>query len=110
MKIRIAVAVDPTGAWCAYGNGGSGDEAQMDVCVDAVQPGEARYWIEADVQVPMPAEIAGDASAAARCLDDAKIDAIAEQMPGGIDGFLKHWGWRQFARAIEDAHGVGPNE
>ena len=42
-------------------------------------------------------------------LRDGEIDAIAEQMPGGLDGFLKQWGWRQFARAIEDAHGVGPN-
>lgn len=42
-------------------------------------------------------------------LTDGKIDSIAEQMPGGLDGFLKQWGWRQFARAIEDAHGMGPN-
>lgn len=42
-------------------------------------------------------------------LTDTKIDEIAEKMPGGLDGFLKQWGWRQFARAIEDAHGVGPN-
>ena len=40
-------------------------------------------------------------------LEDEQIDAIAEQMPGGMDGFLKHWGWRQFARAIEKAHGIG---
>jgi len=42
-------------------------------------------------------------------LSDEQIDAIAESMPDGISGFLKTWGWRQFARAIEDAHGVGPN-
>ncbi len=35
-------------------------------------------------------------------LDDADIDAIAESMPGGLDSFLKQWGWRQFARAVED--------
>lgn len=35
-----------------------------------------------------------------------KIDAVAEKMPGGIDGFMKGWGWRQFARAIEAAHGI----
>ena len=35
-----------------------------------------------------------------------KIDSIAESMPGGLDGFLKHWGWQQFARAIEDEHGI----
>jgi hypothetical protein len=40
-------------------------------------------------------------------LDNIAIDQIAESMPGGTDGFLKDWGWRQFARAIEEAHGIG---
>ncbi len=31
---------------------------------------------------------------------DAQIDAIASSMPGGLDGFLKGWGWRQFARKV----------
>lgn len=38
---------------------------------------------------------------------DEEIEAIADGMPGGINGFLKGWGWRQFARAIERAHGIG---
>ena len=38
--------------------------------------------------------------------DDATIDRIAEDMEGGIDGFLKQWGWRQFARSLERAHGI----
>ncbi|WP_244128533.1 hypothetical protein [Burkholderia gladioli] len=51
-------------------------------------------------------ECAGDVPAtaddhAAR-LDDADIDTIAESMPGGLGSFMKQWGWRQFARAIED--------
>ena len=41
-------------------------------------------------------------------LTDAQIDAIAEGMEGGINGFLAQWGWRQFARAIEAAHGIPP--
>ena len=36
-------------------------------------------------------------------LADQQIDAIAESMPGGLDGFLKGWGWRQFARAVLEA-------
>lgn len=36
-------------------------------------------------------------------IGDYDIDKIADSMPGGIDGFLKHWGWRQFARAIIEA-------
>lgn len=35
-------------------------------------------------------------------LDDADIDVIAESMPGGLGSFMKQWGWRQFARAVED--------
>lgn len=36
-------------------------------------------------------------------LTDKQIDAIAESMPGGPDGFLNGWGWRQFARAVLEA-------
>ena len=36
-------------------------------------------------------------------LTNEQIDKIAEGMPGGIDGFLKGWGWRQFARAVLEA-------
>lgn len=36
-------------------------------------------------------------------LSDFEIDAIADAMPGGLEGFLKTWGWRQYARAIENA-------
>lgn len=43
----------------------------------------------------------GDLPEEAVYLADEEIDIIAESMPGGIDGFLKGWGWRNFARAIE---------
>lgn len=36
-------------------------------------------------------------------LTGEQIDAIAESMPGGMNGFMRGWGWRQFARAIEEA-------
>ena len=40
-------------------------------------------------------------------LTDEKIDAIAESMPGGLEGFLKGWGWRRFARAVlENDHNI----
>lgn len=35
-----------------------------------------------------------------RTITDSQIDAIAEAMPGGFAGFLKHWGYRQFARQV----------
>ncbi len=34
-------------------------------------------------------------------LSNERIVEIAEGMPGGLDGFLKGWGWQQFARAVE---------
>lgn len=40
-------------------------------------------------------------------MSDKRITEIAESMPGGIDGFLKGWGWRQFARDIEAEHKIG---
>lgn len=43
----------------------------------------------------------GDLPEEAVYMTDEEIDIIAESMPGGIDGFLKGWGWRNFARAIE---------
>ena len=36
-------------------------------------------------------------------MTDEEIDEIANSMEGGLDGFLKQWGWRQFARAILEA-------
>ncbi|WP_316150455.1 hypothetical protein [Cupriavidus sp. BIC8F] len=36
-------------------------------------------------------------------LTDERIDGIADAMPGGMEGFLKGWGWRQFARQVEEA-------
>lgn len=36
-----------------------------------------------------------------------RITAIAQGMPGGLDGFMKGWGWYQFTRAIEAEHGIG---
>ena len=40
-------------------------------------------------------------------LTDEGINEIAESMPGSLAGFMKGWGWQQFARAIEAAHGIG---
>ena len=40
-------------------------------------------------------------------MTEGEIDAIAESMPGGLKGFCVGWGWQQFAREIERAHGIG---
>lgn len=34
-------------------------------------------------------------------LTDEEITKLAESMPGGLEGFLKGWGWQNFARAVE---------
>lgn len=34
-------------------------------------------------------------------LSDEAIDALFDKLPGGVQGFLKEWGYRQFAREVE---------
>jgi hypothetical protein len=35
-------------------------------------------------------------------ITEKERQAIVDALPGGLDGFLKGWGWQQFAQAIED--------
>jgi hypothetical protein len=39
-------------------------------------------------------------------LGEGRIDQLADSMPGGVQGFMKQWGWRHFARALEQDHGI----
>ncbi len=39
-------------------------------------------------------------------LTEDAIKKIVDGMPGGIDSFCTDWGWLQFARKIEAAHGI----
>lgn len=44
-------------------------------------------------------------------LTDAEICEVANAMPNGFDGYLKDWGWRQYAREIikaEHAKQIAP--
>ncbi|MBM3460767.1 MAG: hypothetical protein FJX76_01570 [Armatimonadetes bacterium] len=52
IKVRIAVAVDHEGTWCAYGSSGGDDEEMMNLACETLLDGEARYWIEAALDVP----------------------------------------------------------
>ena len=38
-------------------------------------------------------------------MTDEQIDAVFEAMPDGSKGWLKSWGYRQFARALLEASG-----
>lgn len=35
-------------------------------------------------------------------LTDAEREALIAGLPGGLDGFLKGWGWKHFAEAIDE--------
>lgn len=56
LKVRIAVAVDPTGEWVAAGWGllekVVPDDELMSTAVDTLNPGEARYILTAELAIP----------------------------------------------------------
>ena len=70
LKVRIAVVVDPDGKWSASGwhianNGTKGkiekaERAMMDGVIDDVGMGEARYWVEAELPVPVEKTVQGE--------------------------------------------------
>lgn len=37
-----------------------------------------------------------------KSLTDEEVEDIMNSMPGGLSGYLRLWGWRTFARAIEE--------
>lgn len=60
IKVRVRVAVWPTGAYCAYGSDSSAKsvESSHDDMLDAHPPGESYVWVTAEIPMP-PAEVAG---------------------------------------------------
>jgi hypothetical protein len=61
VKVKIAVAVDPDGLWIASGYGKQMDWDEQMVCMmDDLAPGEARYWVTAELDVPEVKEIEGE--------------------------------------------------
>ena len=65
VKVRIAVAVDAKGNWNAVGFSGSKNDAdKMELCVEVLDDGEARYWLEAELKLPVHATVQADVSAA----------------------------------------------
>jgi anti-sigma factor RsiW len=61
VKVRIAVAVDPSGNWNATGDANTSPANSMSNAVDFgdIAHGEARYWITAELPVPVVAEVPG---------------------------------------------------
>lgn len=57
IKVRIAVAVDASGEWNACGGTwAKDDKVAMDIAVDPLADGEARYWVETEIALPTSAE------------------------------------------------------
>lgn len=57
VKIRIALAVTADGKWNCAGWSDGDEDDMMGLAVDALDPGEARYWITAEVDLPKTAEV-----------------------------------------------------
>jgi hypothetical protein len=52
VKVRIAVSVDRAGAWSSAGWSGSDSEDLHSYTIESLEPGENRYWLEAELVVP----------------------------------------------------------
>jgi hypothetical protein len=52
IKVRIAVSVDRKGEWSASGWSGTSSEDFHSYTIDSLEPGENRYWLEAELEVP----------------------------------------------------------
>lgn len=57
VRVRVAVAVDPDGKWCAYGWRELDEGQAFDLCTEDMPHGEARYFLVAELPVPDIAEI-----------------------------------------------------
>ena len=49
--IRIAVAIDSNGRWCASGCNDWDDSTAMDCAIEGVDPGEAHFFITAELPI-----------------------------------------------------------
>ena len=64
VSVRIAVAVDANGDWNAVGfSGARSDAEKMGLCVETLQDGEARYWLEAELAIPDAPTVQADVAA-----------------------------------------------
>lgn len=60
VKVRIAVAVDPTGAWNSCGwksTTPQDDEELMGMACEPLETGEAYYWLTAELDIPSAQEV-----------------------------------------------------
>ena len=58
IKVRVAVSVDCNGDWSASGWSSTSPEDFHGYTIDSLEPGENRYWLEAELQIPETKTIA----------------------------------------------------
>ena len=59
IKVRIALAVDPDGSWCAGGDATFDDDHDWDEIMEGISEpvaGQKRYWVV--LEVPRPPAVA----------------------------------------------------
>lgn len=64
VTVKIAAAVDPKGNWNSCGWHGGDDEEVMDLALNGLDEGEARYWLTATLVVPEALVIAASVAPA----------------------------------------------
>lgn len=65
VKVRIAVAVAPDGSWNASGFSSARDDGdKMELAIEPIPDGEARYWLEAELRIPETKLVQAEVTAA----------------------------------------------
>ena len=61
VKVRIAVGVDHTGDWncCGCKSGMKDEQDMMNIACETLEPGEARYFVEAELNMPAQNTVQG---------------------------------------------------
>ena len=52
VKIRFAAAIDSKGTWVVSGYSGCDDDDMIFSAIEFVEPGERRYWLTAELELP----------------------------------------------------------
>ena len=60
VRVKVAVGVEPTGKWNAFGWSHGTDAEKMELAVEPLDPGEARFWLTATLPVPQEVEVVAE--------------------------------------------------
>lgn len=96
IKVRLAVAVDRNGKYCAGGYNTMTDENAFDCIIDELEPGEARYYIEATLRKPKLSVLIAEPDSIVEVATDNEsvpIDPIVQSQVALILGARKFEGY-----------------